>query len=121
VAGRTDDMFVVGDMNLYGHVLADAVARVAGADGRIAILLDRVDLTDRMVLRVEGTGVDEEEVRRALLTAYPELGTNTANGNLILEIEPNVSLGGQTKALKVVDRRGTASPEETAAAARVRT
>jgi phenylacetate-CoA ligase len=121
VVGRTDDMFVAGDMNLYANVIADAVARVNGASGRIAILLDRVDLTDRMVVRLEGSGVEEEAVRQALFTAYPELRTNTANGNLILEIEPNVNLGSQAKGFKVVDRRAAKSAGDTAATVRART
>jgi phenylacetate-CoA ligase len=121
VAGRTDDMFVAGDMNLYGNVIANAVARVNGASGRMAILLDRVDLTDRMVLRVEGSGVEDEAVRQALFTAYPELRTNTANENLILEIDPNVNLGSQAKGFKVVDRRAAMSAGGTAATVRART
>jgi phenylacetate-CoA ligase len=105
LAGRTDDMIVAGDMNLYGHVIADAAAKVAGSSGRVAIGLDKVELTDRLVLRVEGAGTPEEKVRQALFEVYPELRTNVANGNLVLTIETDVDLGRQIKALKIVDKR----------------
>lgn len=107
LAGRTDDMFVAGDMNLYGNVIADAVAKVAGTSGRVALHLDKVELTDRLTVRVEGHGVSADDVRNALFAAYPELRVNTANGNLILEIETDVDLGRQIKALKIVDARKT--------------
>ena len=105
LAGRTDDMFVAGDMNLYGNVIADAVAKVAGTSGRVVLRLDKVELTDRLTVRVEGRGVNADDVRNALFAAYPELRVNTANGNLILEIETDVDLGRQIKALKIVDGR----------------
>lgn len=105
LAGRTDDMFVAGDMNLYGNVIADAVAKVAGTSGRVVLRLDKAELTDRLTVRVEGRGVNADDVRNALFTAYPELRVNTANGNLILEIETDVDLGRQIKALKIVDSR----------------
>src|SRR5205807_775340 len=66
LAGRTDDMFVAGDMNLYGNVIANAVASVPGASGKVAIALDKVDLTDRLVLHVEGKGIKPEAVQQAL-------------------------------------------------------
>lgn len=105
LAGRTDDMFVAGDMNLYGNVIADAASKVAGTSGRIALRLDKVELTDRLTVDVEGRGVSADDVRNALFAAYPELRANAANGNLILEIETDVDLRRQIKALKIVDRR----------------
>lgn len=107
LAGRTDDMFVAGDMNLFGHVIADAVAKVAGTSGRIVLRLDKAELTDRLTVRVEGRGVSADDVRNPLFAAYPELRVNTANGNLILEIETDVDLGRQIKALKIEDTRKT--------------
>ena len=107
LAGRTDDMFVAGDMNLYGSVIVDAMAKVAGTSGRVVLRLDKVGLTDRLTVRVEGSGVNADDVRNALFTAYPELRVNTANGNLILAIETDVDLGRQIKALKIVDARKT--------------
>lgn len=108
LVGRTDDMFVAGDMNFYGNVIAEAVAKLLGANGRLEIRLDKVDLTDRLTLRLEGNGIEETEVRQALFDLYPELPGNIANGNLILVIEPNVRLDGQIKALKIVDARAGA-------------
>jgi phenylacetate-CoA ligase len=105
LAGRTDDMFVAGDMNLYGNVIADGIGKVPGATGRVAVALDKVDLTDRLVLRVEGTGLSPDDVRKALFAAYPEMQGNVANGNLLLEIEPGANLGSQIKAFKISDVR----------------
>jgi phenylacetate-CoA ligase len=104
LAGRTDDMFVVGDMNIYGHIIANAIGGVAGASGRVAIALDKVNLTDRLELRVEGC-VKPEEVQQALSAAYPEMAANVANGNLVLEVKPGSDLGQQIKAVKITDRR----------------
>lgn len=104
IIGRTDEMMVVGDMNLYGWVIIKAISKVPGATGRIAIKLLKRGLTDQMVLRVEGD-VGTEDVRRALQEAYPELETNIANGNLILGIETGVDLGGQIKSIKILDER----------------
>ncbi len=97
-------------MNLFGNVLAEAVERVAGATGRVAIVVDKVDLTDRLWLRVEGNGVAETEVRAHLYAAYPELAHNLSIGNIQLEIEPNIRLDDQFKAVKIVDLRRTLSP-----------
>ncbi len=105
LAGRTDDMFVAGDMNLFGSVIADSIARVTGTSGQIALLVDKVDLTDRLTVCVEGRGVRVDDVRNALFVAYPEMRVNTANGNLVLAIEPDVDLGRQIKACKIVDTR----------------
>lgn len=103
--GRTDDMVVAGDMNLYGHILADAVAKVPGTSGRIALVLDKVELTDRLMVRVECDEGLQESLKQSLFTAYPELRTNTLNGNLRLEIETGADLDQQIKALKIVDKR----------------
>jgi phenylacetate-CoA ligase len=105
LTGRTDDMFVAGDMNLYANVVAAAVERVTGATGRITIELDRVEAADRVVLRVEGEDVNEDAVRGALFVAYPEFSTNISNGNILLDVQIDVSLGPQIKAFKIVDRR----------------
>jgi phenylacetate-CoA ligase len=103
--GRIDDMIVAGDMNLYGQVIADRIARVPAATGRVELVLDKVELTDRLRLRVEGTDPNPEEIRQAVYDAYPEMPMNIQNGNLILEIETGVDLGDQIKALQIVDRR----------------
>ncbi|AGL02344.1 phenylacetate--CoA ligase family protein [Desulfoscipio gibsoniae] len=104
VLGRTDKMMVVGDMNLYGRVILEAISKISGATGRIAIKLLKSGMTDKMVLRVEGD-VGAQDVRLALLEAYSEMETNIANGNLILEIETGADLGSQIKAIKILDDR----------------
>jgi phenylacetate-CoA ligase len=103
--GRNDDMLVARDMNLYGHILAETVAKIPGASGRVEIVLDKVALTDRLIVSVEGDDVSREALKRSLFTAYPELRTNTLNGNLILVIETGANLDRQIKALRIVDRR----------------
>ncbi len=105
--GRIDDMLVAGDMNLYGQVIAERIAQVPGATGRVELVLDKVGLTDRLRVRVEGGDVNANVVRQALYDAYPELPTNVQNGNLFLEVETGVDLGDQIKALKIVDQRIT--------------
>lgn len=104
IKGRTDDMVVAGDMNLYGRVMAAAVGEVAGATGRIALILEKEGLRDRLTVQVEGNA-QSKDVQQALLRAYPELAVNTANGNLALRIETGVTLSAQIKAVKVVERR----------------
>ena len=105
LTGRADDMIVAGDMNLFGHVLAEAAGRAKGATGRVAIVVDKVDLTDRLRLRVEGNGVPEPEARANLFVAYPELPRNLAIGNIRLEIETDARLNDQFKAVKIADLR----------------
>lgn len=104
--GRTDNMFVAGDMNLYGHLLAEAAGKAPGASGRVTIWVDKVDLTDRIRLKVEGSNVLESDVRNHLYDIYPELPHNLAVGNLLLDIEVNVRLNDQFKAVKMIDLRG---------------
>ena len=103
--GRVDDMFIAGDMNLYGRVMAKAIGEIPGTSGRVELVLDKVDLTDRLVVRVEGNGVQKEKVRQTLFDAYPELERNTDNGNLILEIKVSADLGDQIKAVRIKDKR----------------
>jgi phenylacetate-CoA ligase len=103
--GRVDDMFTAGDMNLYGRVMTKAIGQIPGTSGHLELVLDKVDLTDRLVVRVEGNRVEESEVRQALFDAYPKMRRNTDNGNLILEIETSVDLSDQIKALRITDRR----------------
>lgn len=104
IKGRTDDMIVAGDMNLYGRVLADAVASVAGTTGRVTLMVAKTGLTDQLTVKVEGQP-EKDLVRQALLAAYPELGANTKNGNLCLTIKLVTDLGSQIKDVKVVDLR----------------
>jgi phenylacetate-CoA ligase len=106
--GRLDDRIIVSDRSMYAQVIADAVGSVPGASGRVEIVLDRVDLVDRMRLRVEGESAYEKDVRGALFSTYPKLEGEVENGNIFLEIETGVDLSGQIKSLKLVDNRGTA-------------
>ena len=103
--GRIDDMFTAGDMNLYGRVLAKAIGQVPDTSGHVALVLDKVDLTDRLVVRVAGSGVEKAQVRQALFNTYPKLERNTENGNLILQIETDIDLDDQIKAVKIEDNR----------------
>ena len=103
--GRVDDMFTAGDMNLYGRVMAKAISQIPGASGHLELLLDKVELADRLLVRVEGNRMKKAKVRQALFDAYPKLGRNTDNGNLILEIETGVDLSDQIKALRIKDKR----------------
>jgi len=107
LGGRTDDMVVAGDMNFYGHVIADAIGKVTGATGRVRLEFDKAELTDRLRVNVEGHDANADEVRGKMFATYPELrdATRTRNGNLNLEIETGADLGEQIKAVKIVDRR----------------
>ena len=102
--GRTDDMIVAGDMNLYGRVIADAVGTISGTTGRIQLVVEKEDLTDKLTVKVEGNP-DRELVRQTMLAVYPELAVNTKNGNLRLQIETVIDLGAQIKDVKVRDLR----------------
>lgn len=104
IKGRTDDMIVAGDMNLYGRVIADAVASVSGTTGRVTLTIVKADLADQLTVQVEGQP-NKDLVRKTLLAAYPELLVNTENGNLRLVIELVTDLGSQIKDVKVVDLR----------------
>lgn len=104
IKGRTDDMVVAGDMNLYGRVIADAVGKINGTTGRIQLMINKQGLADKLTVKVEGKA-DKEMVERALLAVYPELAVNTKNGNLHLVIETITDLGSQIKDVKVVDLR----------------
>ncbi|HEY3426503.1 MAG TPA: AMP-binding protein [Negativicutes bacterium] len=102
--GRTDDMIVAGDMNLYGRVIADAAGTVSGSTGRVLLTVAKEGLADKLTIRVEGNP-DKNLVQTALLTAYPELVVNTKNGNLGLLIETAIDLGSQIKDVKIIDFR----------------
>ncbi|TWH51954.1 phenylacetate--CoA ligase family protein [Sporomusa sp. KB1] len=102
--GRTDDMIVAGDMNIYGRVIADEVGKIDGTTGRVLITVSREDLTDKISVMVEGY-VAEEKIQKAILSAYPELEKNMENGNLRLAIESVNSLASQIKDVKVLDLR----------------
>ena len=109
LVGRTDDMIVAGDMNLYGNVIANALLEVPGATGRLAIEVSRQQLTDTLLLKVEGAAVNAETVREVLLRIYPELRVNTGNENLTLQIEPTGKLDGQLKNVSIKDQRRQSS------------
>lgn len=102
--GRTDDMIVAGDMNLYGRVIADTVSKIAGTTGKVFLNVTKEGLTDKLTLKVEGNP-DKQEVKTALLAAYPELADNTTNGNLFLVIESIASLESQIKDVRIQDLR----------------
>ena len=104
IKGRTDDMIVAGDMNLFGRVIADAVSTVSGATGRILLTVAKDGLADKLTIKVEGIPC-KESVQNALMAAYPELAVNTKNGNLSLTIETVIDLGSQIKDLKIIDSR----------------
>ena len=112
ILGRLDDMLVAGDMNLHGQAIADQVAGLPGATGRVELALDKVALTDRLRLRVEGHGLEAPAIQRALAEAYPELPDRLRHGLLILEIETGADLGGQLKPFKIVDRRAPRPPDQ---------
>jgi phenylacetate-CoA ligase len=104
IKGRTDDMIVAGDMNLYGRVIADAVSTVSPTTGRVSLTVAKEGLNDKLTITVEGTP-EKELVQEALLTAYPELTVNIRNGNLLLFIETTADLGSQIKDVKIIDLR----------------
>lgn len=105
IKGRTDDMIVAGDMNLFGRVIAEAVGTVHGATGRIVVTVAKEDgLGDVLTVKAEGAP-DKELVKKALWAAYPELAVNTKNGNLSLLIETVMELGSQIKDVKIIDLR----------------
>ncbi len=85
--------------------MAKAISQIPGASGHLELLLDKVELADRLLVRVEGNRMKKAKVRQALFDAYPKLGRNTDNGNLILEIETGVDLSDQIKALRIKDKR----------------
>lgn len=104
IKGRTDDMIVAGDMNFYGRVIADAVGRVPGSTGRVAVMVEKEGLADKITVKAEGQA-DRTVVENALLAEYPQLMVNTKNGSLLLAIEIVQDLGKQIKNVKVHDLR----------------
>jgi phenylacetate-CoA ligase len=104
IKGRTDDMIVAGDMNLFGRVIADAVGTVLGATGRVILTVVKDGLCDKLTIQAEGEP-DKEMVQQALLSVYPELAVNTKNGNLRLIIDTVIDLGTQIKDVKIIDLR----------------
>lgn len=102
--GRTDDMIVAGDMNIYGRVIAEAVGKFPGTTGRVLLTVVKEGFTDKITITVEGHAA-EEEIQEALLSSYPELGENMKNGNLNLAIDIVNSLASQIKNVKVLDLR----------------
>ncbi len=103
--GRADDMFVAGDMNFYGHVIAEAISRMEGATGRIAIHIDKVDLLDHVEIHVEGCELTSEMVRNSLFLAYPEMKSSLNSRYMKLSIHIVSQLSDQIKSLRIVDSR----------------
>ena len=97
-------MIVAGDMNFYGRVIADAVGRVPGSTGRVAVVVEKEGLADKITVKAEGQA-DRTVVENALLAEYPQLMVNTKNGSLLLAIEIVQDLGKQIKNVKVHDLR----------------
>lgn len=97
-------------MNLYGHVIAEAVAHVAGISGRIALLLESRNMIDCLVVQVEGSGVAAEAVRQALFAVYPDMPGAIASGRWGLEVQTSLDLGTQIKAFTIVDARTPTHP-----------
>jgi phenylacetate-CoA ligase len=108
IEGRVGDMFVAGDLNLYGRRIAEALRQVPGASGRVEIVIDKVGDTDRVTLRVERVGgaeVREADVRAAILGIYPEMRASLDARVLEVRIEPVEQLNAGAKAYRVNDRR----------------
>jgi len=103
--GRTDDMIVAGDMNLYGRIVERIIAKIPGSTGKVAIKIDKVRLRDRLTLQIEGMGIDKENVLQSLFGEYPEIKENIKNGNLTVNIETGVDLSNQIKELRIFDLR----------------
>ncbi len=103
--GRVDDMFVAGDMNVYAQVMAQAIGEISGTSGKVAFVLDKVDLKDRLRVQAGGDGVEPTQVRQALFDAYPMLAQSTNQGQLILEVETGADLSDQIKGVKIRDER----------------
>jgi phenylacetate-CoA ligase len=105
LTGRMDDRVEAGGAALYASRIADVIAQVPGSRGRVEMRLDKVELTDRLTLRIAGEGVKEQAVREALFKVYPRIRTNLENESLVLDIETDASLTDQIKAVKLVDER----------------
>jgi phenylacetate-CoA ligase len=54
VYGRVDDMLIVRGVNVYPHVLEDAIRRVDGVGHEYRIAIDRPDELDVLTVEVEG-------------------------------------------------------------------
>jgi phenylacetate-CoA ligase len=104
VLGRLDDMFMVSGMHLYGHLIAEALADVRGATGRVSLRIRQVNRIDQLGLVVEGQDVDRDQVRQQLYSLYPKVRTAVRDGRLELELEVVQELS-QIKALAIIDER----------------
>ena len=101
---KADEVLAVGDMNLHGQVLTERVTEPPGCTGRVDIVVYKVNLADRLIIRVE-RGVDEALVHRLLFDIYPEVEENYRVGNVFLKIETGADLSHQIKGMRIRDRR----------------
>jgi phenylacetate-CoA ligase len=105
LTGRVDDMLVVGDLNLFCHVLAEACATVPGATGRIAITVRKDGLQDVLHIAAEGNTADTASIQQAIFNVYPDLPDHIVTGYLHLEIECVPQLPNQFKQVRCSDLR----------------
>jgi phenylacetate-CoA ligase len=103
--GRVDAKFTAGDMNLHGRVMAEAIGQIPGTTGHVELVLDKSDLADHLIVRVEGNGVDKIQVRWALFDALPNLERSADDGQVVLGVATGVDLGDQIKAVRIKGKR----------------
>jgi phenylacetate-coenzyme A ligase PaaK-like adenylate-forming protein len=107
IYGRVDDMLIIRGINVYPHVIAEAIARVPGTGAEYRIVVERPDELDRLVLEVEA----DDSGAAAAVRESVKLAVGLS---AVVQIHPVGSLPTtEFKSRRVVDRREIAQLEVT--------
>jgi phenylacetate-CoA ligase len=104
IYGRIDDMLIVRGTNVYPHVIAEALSRVAGIGSEHRIVVERPDELDVLTIEIEASDADvaasvSDEVRHAI-------GLRP-----VVKVHPPDTLPTtEFKSRRIIDRRPSGQP-----------
>jgi len=107
IRGRSDDMLIIKGTNIFPGQIEEAIMRHDMASGNWLMVVDNVDGTDQLTIKVETkqeAGAEEaEELMRNIVKSVQVIASFTPK----VEILPPDSLPrGGIKAKRVIDKRG---------------
>jgi phenylacetate-CoA ligase len=109
IKGRTDDMLIVRGVNVFPSQIESVLLSVKGASPHYQIVVDRINMQDRLTVRVEmlpamfgDTTQSIEDVRGRI---EKELADVLGLGAVVKMVEPDSIARSEGKAKRVTDNR----------------
>jgi phenylacetate-CoA ligase len=110
IKGRTDDMFVIKGVNVFPMQVEKVLLAILGVGSNYRIVLETVDMQDRMKVMVEVRGDlwhgDVEELNRLQDHIRNALREEILVTPKVELVEPGAIPSGEGKAIRVADLRG---------------